>query len=251
MESKKDKKRLDIILVERGIVATREKAQALILSGNVLVEDVPADKVGVKYADGVNIRVRGEASRFVGRGGDKIDPAFDFFNIDLNGVVALDVGASTGGFTDCMLQRGAKLVYATDVGYNQLDHKLRSDDRVVVYEKTHAKNLEQIEFNPRPQFATIDVSFTGVRKVLGFVADALVADGAKILALIKPQFELGPEYVDKGGVVKSKENQLLAVRLVREHAEQLGWVTAKDAFPCPLRGEKSGNQEYFLLLTKK
>ena len=244
MESKKVKKRLDVILVERGLAATREKAQALILSGNVLVEDAPADKVGVKYADDVNIRVRGEASRFVGRGGDKIDPAFDFFAIDMNGVVALDVGASTGGFTDCMLQRGAKLVYAVDVGYNQLDNKLRSDDRVVVYEKTHAKDLGQIEFNPRPQFATIDVSFTGVRKVLSFVA---ATNCKEILALVKPQFELGPEYVSKGGVVKSEEHQLLAVQLVREYAEQLGLV-AKGVFPCPLRGEKSGNQEYFLLL---
>ena len=243
------KKRLDVILVERGLAMTREKAQALILSGNVLVSDVPADKVGVKYADDVDIRVRGEASRFVGRGGDKIDPAFDFFGIDMNGVVALDIGASTGGFTDCMLQRGSKLVYAVDVGYNQLDHKLRSDSRVMVYEKTHAKDLGQIEFNPRPGFATIDVSFTGIRKVLGFVVDVLDMNSAHsgILVLVKPQFELGPEYVSKGGVVKSEKDRLLAVQLVCEHAQQLG-LKVGEIFPCPLRGEKSGNQEYFLFM---
>jgi 23S rRNA (cytidine1920-2'-O)/16S rRNA (cytidine1409-2'-O)-methyltransferase len=225
----------------------------------VLVNDEPGDKVGIKYGEGVNIRVRGEVSKFVGRGGDKIEPAFEFFGIDLNEIVALDVGASTGGFTDCMLQHGAKQVYAIDVGYNQLDYKLRVDKRVVVYEKTHAKDLATLNFNPPPQFATIDVSFTGLRKVLNYVVEVLEktslmqggeqnkSRATSILALVKPQFELGPEFVSKGGVVKEEKYQLEAVRLVREYAESLG-LTVASPFICPLRGEKSGNQEYFLFM---
>jgi 23S rRNA (cytidine1920-2'-O)/16S rRNA (cytidine1409-2'-O)-methyltransferase len=248
MNSKKQ--RLDILLVERGLAHSREKAQALILAGNVLVNNEPAEKVGMRYSVEEEIRIRGEISKFVGRGGDKIEPAFEFFGIDLNHVVALDVGSSTGGFTDCMLQRGAKMVYAIDVGYNQLAHKLRTDERVVVYEKTHAKDLATLNFNPQPEFATVDVSFIGVRKVLGYVVELFKSfqkNNFGILALVKPQFELGPEFVSKGGVVKEEQAQLVAVKLVKEYAESLGLVVA-GPFTCPLRGEKSGNQEYFLFM---
>ncbi|MDR2337357.1 MAG: TlyA family RNA methyltransferase [Deltaproteobacteria bacterium] len=252
------KKRLDVLLVERGLASSREKAQALILAGNVLVNNEPAEKVGLRYGVGENIRVRGEVSKFVGRGGDKIEPAFEFFGINLNGVVALDVGASTGGFTDCMLQRGAKMVYAVDVGYNQLAHKLRTDARVVVYEKTHAKDLARLNFKPQPEFATIDVSFIGVRKVLGYVVElfrnfeaqpyfSIAEKKLGILALVKPQFELGQKFISKGGVVKEEQAQLEAVKLVQEYAQSLGLVVA-NSFACPLRGEKSGNQEYFLYM---
>lgn len=242
------KKRLDTLLVEQGFCATRQKAQALIFSGNVLVNDVPVDKAGALIKTESEIRIRGEQSRFVGRGGDKIDPAFDYFQINIKDQVALDVGASTGGFTDCMLQRGARLVYAVDVGYNQLDHKLRTDPRVVVLEKTHAKDLGSVNFKPQPQFSTIDVSFIGIRKVLPYVID-VISPPRRILALIKPQFELGPEYVQTGGVVREEKDQLLAVKLVREYAKNLG-LCAKSEFASPLKGEKKGNQEYFLFFTE-
>ncbi len=244
------KKRLDVILVEKNLAISREKAQALILTGNVLIDDKPADKVGVKYDDDkINLRIRGIASKYVSRGGDKIEPAFDFFKINLTDAVTLDLGASTGGFTDCMLQRGAKKVYAVDVGTNQLDLKLRKDERVVVYEKTHAKALETLELNPKPQFATIDVSFIGLRNVLQYVVNVLAEENLGILALIKPQFELGPEYLSKGGVVRDEKDQLLAVQLVTDYAIELGLYCSK-SFACPLRGEKSGNQEYFVLIKK-
>lgn len=241
------KKRLDILLVEKGFCSTRQKSQALIFSGNVLVNNIPVDKAGALVRTEDIIRIRGEQSRFVSRGGDKIDPAFDFYHIDIKDQVALDLGASTGGFTDCMLQRGARKVYAVDVGYNQLDYKLRVDSRVVVMEKTHAKDLANINFEPKPQFVTIDVSFIGIRKVLPYVVN-ITTFPQRILALIKPQFELGPEYVAEGGVVRKPADQLLAVKLVREYATSLGLYAGVE-FPSPLKGEKRGNQEYFLYLT--
>ena len=218
------------------------------MSGNVLVNDVPIDKAGTKIPLNAAIRIRGSQSQFVGRGGDKINAAFEHFDILLQDVVALDVGASTGGFTDCMLQRGAAKVYAVDVGYNQLDPRLRSDPRVVVMEKTHAAELTTELFSPLPAFATIDVSFIGLRKVLEPVSRVLV-EGAAIVALVKPQFELGPEHVGKGGVVKDEALHRQAIALVEEAALQLGLLPSGNV-PSPLKGEKKGNQEYFVYLKK-
>ena len=240
------KVRIDLLLVERGLVPSREKAQALIMAGAVLVEDRPAEKAGEQFFTDVAVRLRGELPRFVGRGGDKIDPAFTHFQIALQGVTALDVGASTGGFTDCMLQRGAERVYAVDVGYNQLDQKLRQDPRVVVMERTHAKDLTPERFVPLPSFFTMDVSFISVRKVLPFVLPCLLP-GAMGLVLVKPQFELEPEYVEKGGVVRDEQHQRLAVELVLEFIAREGHSSA-GVFASPLRGEKAGNQEYFVQL---
>ena len=241
------KHRLDQLLVARGLVESRTKAQALIMAGQVLVNDEPVEKAGTLLAPEVNIRIRGEAQKYVSRGGDKLAGALDQFAIDVQDVVAIDVGSSTGGFTDCLLQRGAKQVYAVDVGHNQLSAKLLSDPRVVVMEKTHVKDISADIFSPRPTLATIDVSFIGLRKILPFVFGVLPSSST-IVCLVKPQFELGPEYVEKGGVVPGEKEQLLAVKLVDDFLLEHGWSVLATC-PSALRGEKSGNQEYFIHAT--
>lgn len=239
------KQRLDQLLVERGLAPTRHKAQALIMSGEVLVDEVPHCKAGQKVSEQAFVRLRQPQLKYVSRGGEKIQWAFDYFQLDLRNAVALDVGASTGGFTDCMLQRGAELVYAVDVGTNQLDYKLRADPRVVVHEKTHVLNLSPEAFaGSRPHIGVIDVSFIGLRKILKSVVSVLEAPFF-ILALVKPQFELGPEYVSKGGVVKEEKDRLKAVELVEEYGKSLG-LQYSGFTPSPLKGEKKGNQEYFV-----
>ena len=237
------KERIDSLLVKTGLVPSRQKAQALIMSGVVLVNDTPVDKPGTKVPSDASIRIKGDGNRFVGRGGEKIDPVFDLFGIDLQNVVAIDIGASTGGFTDSMLSRGAKRVYAVDVGYNQLDLKLRKDPRVVVMERTHAESLTTEQFDPLPSFATIDVSFISVRKILESVLRVLAPE-SYVLILVKPQFELGREFVSAGGVVRDKAHQEKAIHLVAEHGEKLG-LSLVDSVASPLRGQKKGNQEYF------
>lgn len=247
MGSKKSA-RLDNLLVERGLAEDLRQAQALIMTGDVLVNDVPVTKSGSLIDLSSSVRLRKSVSQFVGRGGDKIDPLFDAFNISLVNRVAIDVGASTGGFTDCMLQRFAKKVYAVDVGTAQLAEKLRQDPRVVVLEKTHAKDLSQIEFPEPPSFATIDVSFTSLRRVLEPVC-AVLSESAELLCLVKPQFELEQDEVGKGGVVNELQLQQKAIDLVKQHAESLGLIV-KGELPAALKGNKKGNQEYFLYLTR-
>ncbi|MFN8391525.1 MAG: TlyA family RNA methyltransferase [Bdellovibrionota bacterium] len=240
-----EKSRLDQLLVTRGLASSREKAQALILAGQVLVNDSPLTKAGEKVPSDVPIRLRGKLSPFVGRGGEKLQGALDHFQLNLSGQVALDVGASTGGFTDCMLQSGAVKVYAIDVGHNQLDQKLRADSRVVSLEGTHAKDLERDAFDPLPTFATIDVSFISVRTVLDYTIP-LLREPYQILLLVKPQFEVGREQVGKGGVVRDEKVQREAVDAVLEHGRNRG-LTAVGSAPSVLRGSKKGNQEYFVL----
>lgn len=240
--------RLDQLLVQRGFAPSREKAQALILSGLVLVNDAPATKAGQQIPDEAAIRLRGEISRFVGRGGEKLEPALKHFNLDLGDRVVIDVGSSTGGFTDCVLQRGARRVYAVDVGTNQLDYKLRVDDRVVVMEQTHVKDLATKQFDPLPSLALVDLSFISVAKVLSHII-AVLAPVSDLLILVKPQFELEPEYVEKGGVVRNLEHQLLAIERVVATGQALG-LEDRGVVPCELKGAKSGNQEHFLLLHK-
>lgn len=214
------------------------------MSGAVLVDDVPVEKAGVRVSSEAAVRIRGVASVYVGRGGDKIEAAFEHFGIELEGVVALDVGASTGGFTDCMLRRGAKRVYAVDVGVNQLDYSLRTDERVVVMEKTHAVDLAVQHFSPRPTVGVMDLSFISLRKVLQPIVAVLKKPFA-LLVLVKPQFELEPEYVSKGGVVREKEYQERAVTLVEDCGRAIGLVV-RGSLPSPLKGGKKGNQEYFV-----
>lgn len=246
--AKPARERLDVQLVERSLAPTREKAQALILTGDVLVNDQPIDKPGTKVPVDAAIRLRGMGLQYVGRGGEKLAGAIEHFALDLVNTVAIDIGASTGGFTDCMLQRGASLVYAIDVGYNQLAESLRRDGRVRVMERTHAKDLTPAMFAPPPHCAAIDVSFISARKVLEFIVP-LLAIPAWLLVLVKPQFELDRESIGKGGVVRSESDQLEAVRRVSD------WATAHRLLvegysPSVLRGGKKGNQEYFLLLRK-
>lgn len=241
------KTRLDVLLAERGLAPSRSKAQALILAGEVLVNDEPIDKVGQLVSDNAAIRLRNPIARFVSRGGEKIDPIFTHFGIDTQDKIALDIGASTGGFTDCLLSRGAKKVYAVDVGRNQLAHKLRVDPRVIVMEKTNARDINPNLFPEKASIVTMDVSFISVMKILPALANVVQPLG-QILVLVKPQFELSPADVEKGGVVKRVEKQLEAVSMVQRFAETIK-LTSNGVTPSPLRGEKKGNQEYFLLLT--
>lgn len=238
------KKRLDQLLLDRQLVNSRTRAQSLIMRGDVLVEDTPILKAGTKIDETANVRVRGDHSIYVSRGGDKLAGAIAEFSINLSDKVVLDVGASTGGFTDCVLQHGATKVYAIDVGHAQLDEKIRQDARVEVYEKTHAKDLPDLDLDPKPNFLVMDVSFISVRKIIDQIFSCMDSPFS-FLILVKPQFELEPSYVSKGGVVNDKKKQLEAVSLVSESIERFGGVV-QGFLPSVLRGEKKGNQEYFV-----
>lgn len=241
------KKRLDVLLVEQGIARDEKHAVGLILSGEVLVENTPVDKVGVAVDESSNIRLRHDTKRFVSRGGEKLQGALDHFRISIPDI-CLDVGSSTGGFTDCLLQNGASFVYAVDVGTNQLHQQLRTDKRVRVMEQTHVKDIQPEQFSPLPSFATVDVSFIGLGAVLPHVLRVLSPE-CFVLALVKPQFELERALVSPGGVVPEEGNQMRAVKQVYDISTALG-LSVEGVFKSLLRGEKMGNQEYFLLLKR-
>jgi 23S rRNA (cytidine1920-2'-O)/16S rRNA (cytidine1409-2'-O)-methyltransferase len=236
--------RLDKLLLARNLVPSREKAQALILAGEVLVDEVPITKAGSPVSVDALIRFRTLPSRFVSRGGDKLEGSLEDFSLDPHNRVCLDIGSSTGGFTDCLLQHGASLVYAIDVGTNQLVHSLRVDDRVRVYEKTHVNALITIPFDPQPDFVVVDVSFISLSKVLPYIKEVLF-EGSVLLMLIKPQFELEPEYIAEGGVLKDSASADLAIDKVRSVMKKLG-IMEKGLTPSRLKGKKSENQEYFI-----
>lgn len=238
----KDKERLDILLVERGLVATRSRAKAIVMAGEVLVDDQRVDKPGTKVAREANIQLIAPMP-YVSRGGYKLAGALDRFQIDVSGRVCADVGACTGGFTDVLLQRGAERVYAIDVGYGQLDWKLRQDHRVEVMERTNVRYLEEL---PEPaSFVSIDVSFISLKLVLPAVKKWLAPEG-DIVALIKPQFEAGPKQVGKGGIVKD-------TAVHREVLEEiLNWALENDLAPqaliaSPIKGS-DGNREFLVHL---
>jgi 23S rRNA (cytidine1920-2'-O)/16S rRNA (cytidine1409-2'-O)-methyltransferase len=237
--------RLDRLLADKGLVESREKATRLILAGDVIVDGQRVDKAGALVATDAEIEVRGR-SPYVSRGGEKLVHALDHFGLAVKGRVCIDVGASTGGFTDCLLQRGASRVYAVDVGTGQLDVKLRKDPRVVVMEQTNARALDPRVFDEPPSLAVIDVAFISLEKVLPAVFGVL-APRSEIAALVKPQFEVGREHVGKGGVVRDPAQHRLAVQRLARYAVLRGWhvlgVTAS-----PLRGPK-GNREFFLHLS--
>jgi 23S rRNA (cytidine1920-2'-O)/16S rRNA (cytidine1409-2'-O)-methyltransferase len=236
--------RLDERMVQDGLADTRTRAQALIRAGHVLVDDRPEDKPGTRVRGASQIRVRGEVKRFVSRGGDKLAGALDDLGVRAEGRACLDVGASTGGFTDCLLQRGARSVVAVDVGYGQLDARLRGDPRVHVRERTNARHLEP-EALPGPvSLVTADVSFISLRLLL----PALVrcAPDAEWLLMVKPQFEVGRERVGKGGVVRDDALRAEAADAVSAEAKQLGFEEAgrsDSRLPGP-----QGNREIFLRL---
>jgi 23S rRNA (cytidine1920-2'-O)/16S rRNA (cytidine1409-2'-O)-methyltransferase len=235
------KTRLDRLLVERGLAATREKAQALIMAGAVLVDGRKAQKPGQAAAPGSRIEIL-EPPPFVSRAGLKLNAALDHFGIRVAGRICLDVGASTGGFTDCLLQRGAARVHAVDVGSGQLDWKIRNDPRVVVREKLNARYLRPEHIGEAVDLAVCDVSFISVTLILPAVAPLLQAGGEMVI-LVKPQFEVGKGQVGKGGIVREPELQSAACRRVEESARQLGFETA--VMESPILGAE-GNREFLL-----
>ena len=241
------KERLDILLVNRGLATSREKAKAIIMSGIVYVNGQKEDKAGQSFDEKSEIEVRGNQLKYVSRGGLKLEKAMSHFDVELEGKVCMDVGASTGGFTDCMLQNGAVKVYAVDVGHGQLDWKLRNDERVVCMEKTNIRYVTPEDINELVQFASIDVSFISLTKVLGPVRELLTPDG-QIVCLIKPQFEAGREKVGKKGVVREKSVHLEVIEMVMDYAASIQFELLNLEF-SPVKGPE-GNIEYLLHLQK-
>lgn len=241
------KERLDVLLVNRGMVESREKAKAVIMTGNVFVNDQREDKAGQKFPEEVCIEIRGKKLKFVSRGGYKLDKAISVFPIELKDQVCMDVGASTGGFTDCMLQNGAAFVYAVDVGTNQLAWKLRQDERVRSMEKTNIRYVTPEDIGELVDFVSIDVAFISLTKVLEPVK-ALMKEGASMVCLIKPQFEAGREKVGKKGVVRDKKVHLEVIEHVLAFAQQMGFGIQNLDF-SPIRGPE-GNIEYLVYMCK-
>jgi len=237
------KSRLDALLVARGLAPTRAKAQALVLAGLVEVDGRPAEKAGQAFDDAVAIRVAGPEHPYVSRGGVKLAAALDHFALDPRGRVCLDVGASTGGFTDCLLQRGAARVYAVDVGWGQLDAKLRSDPRVVVREKLNARSLTAADVPEPVALAAVDVSFISLRLVLPAVVP-LVEKGGAVVALVKPQFEAGRGEVPRGGVVRSEATRRRVVDEILTAGRGLGFEVLGE-IGSPIRGAR-GNAEFLV-----
>ncbi|MEK7383001.1 MAG: TlyA family RNA methyltransferase [Elusimicrobiota bacterium] len=238
--------RLDVFLVERGIFETRSKASAAIMAGLVLVDGKSALKAGLGVAQDAGISLKSAPCPYVSRGGLKLRAALDAFPINVRGRVCLDVGASTGGFTDCLLQTGAAKVYAVDVGTAQLDSRLKADPRVDSRENTHAKLLRPEWFAPRPTLAVADVSFISLTQVLPFILPCL-AGSAELIALVKPQFEMGPKLAPKG-VARDPEVRMQAVDRVRAAATALGLVE-RGLLQSPAKGPK-GNVEFLLWLSR-
>lgn len=235
------KTRLDVLLVERGLQETRQKAQATIMSGLVYVDGRKVDKAGTAVPDDARLEVRGSALRYVSRGGLKLEKAISAFRLSLDGALCADIGASTGGFTDCMLQNGAAKVYAVDVGYGQLDWKLRNDARVVCMERTNARYLDHEQIPDELDFASVDVSFISLRLILPAVHGLLKA-GGHVACLIKPQFEAGREKVGKKGVVRDPAVHLEVLEQFLQNAKESGF-TVLDITYSPIRGPE-GNIEY-------
>lgn len=239
------KERLDVLLVKKGLAESREKAKAIIMSGIVYVEDQKEDKAGTCFEETAKIEVRGSTLRYVSRGGLKLQKAMTHFGVTTEGKICMDVGASTGGFTDCMLQNGAVKVYSVDVGHGQLAWKLRNDKRVVCMEKTNIRYVTPEDIGDIIEFASIDVSFISLTKVLVPVKNLLAEDG-QIVCLIKPQFEAGREKVGKKGVVREKGTHLEVVNMVIDFAVESGFEVLNLEF-SPIKGPE-GNIEYLLHL---
>jgi 23S rRNA (cytidine1920-2'-O)/16S rRNA (cytidine1409-2'-O)-methyltransferase len=240
-----ERRRLDVLLVERGLAPNRERARRLIMAGDVLVDERPVTKAGQQVDAAAVVRVRSAPAPYVSRGGEKLAGALAAFALDVRGRLALDVGASTGGFTDCLLRHGAARVLALDVGYGQLAWSLRQDERVVVIERVNVRTLAPEMLPCVPDLATIDVSFISLALVLPAVARVL-APGADVLAMVKPQFEVGRERVGSGGVVRDPALRAEAVARVRQAAESCGFFVRGEA-ESVLPGPK-GNRETFLWL---
>ncbi len=238
--------RLDTLLVEKGMVESREKAKAVILEGKVLVNGIVVDKAGAFVKSDVVLTVEGKIP-YVSRGGIKLEHAIKEFKIDVNGKVAMDIGASTGGFTDCLLKHGAIKVFAVDVGHGQFSWILRDDEKVVLLEKTNVRYLDRDLVPDKIDIASIDVSFISLLRVIPKVLEFLTPNG-KVVALIKPQFEANKKDVGKGGVVKDDKKRLEVVEKIKSGSEKLG-LEVKGVTKSPIKGPK-GNVEYFIYLKK-
>lgn len=241
------KERLDVLLVKRNLAASREKAKAIIMSGNVFVDGEREDKAGTTFSEDVSIEIKGHTLKYVSRGGLKLEKAMTHFDISMEGKVCTDVGSSTGGFTDCMLQNGAVKVYAIDVGRGQLDWKLRQDERVVCMEKTNIRYVTPDNLGEPIDFSSIDVSFISLTKVLLPIRNYLKESG-EIVALIKPQFEAGREKVGKKGVVREQSTHVEVIEAVTSYAISIGFYVKALEF-SPIKGPE-GNIEYLVHLQK-
>lgn len=243
------KERLDVILVRQGFAASREKAKALLMAGNVFVDNQREDKAGTLFDESkIKIEVKGKPLPYVSRGGLKLERAVGQFPIILRDKVCMDIGASTGGFTDCMLQNGAGKVYAIDVGHGQLDWKLRNDERVVCMEKTNFRYVTDEDIGEPIDFASVDVSFISLTKIL-IPARKLLRSGGEMVCLIKPQFEAGRDKVGKKGVVRERKVHIEVVRRIVDYADMIGF-SVKGLTYSPIKGPE-GNIEYLMWLEKR
>ena len=247
MKEKKKKERLDVLLVKRGLAESREKAKAIIMTGNVFVEEQREDKAGSTFAEDVQIRIKGTPMKYVSRGGYKLEKAMELWHVPLQDKLCMDVGSSTGGFTDCMLQNGAVNVYAIDVGTNQLAWKLRQDERVVSMEKTNIRYVTPEDIADPIDFSSIDVAFISLTKVLIPVWN-LLKNGGRVVCLVKPQFEAGREKVGKKGVVRDKKVHEEVVCHIMTYALSMGFEILGLSY-SPIKGPE-GNIEYLLYIEK-
>ena len=244
----KIRERLDKIIVDRGLVKSRDRARALIMAGNVWVDGRPVTKAGLCVNPDADVAVKESDIPFVSRGGLKLEAALDSFGLDPSGKIAMDIGCSTGGFTDCLLKRGARKVYAIDVGYGQLDWSLRQDPRVILHEKTNIRHFARDLIPDTIDLVVIDVSFISLTLVLPR-AHEFLRNGGDVLALVKPQFEVGKGMVEKGGIVRDEAKRLAAVRRICEFAEASG-LSVIGTCDSPITGQK-GNREYFIHLRRQ
>ncbi len=245
--SKPKKTALDKILIKKGLAKNLEESRPLIMAGKVIVNDHMIDKPGTLVDPQSNIRIKGSSSKFVSRGGEKIEAPIETFNIDLKNKTVIDVGSSTGGFTDCVLQKGASLVYAVDVGYGQLAWKLQQDERVKSFERKNIRDLEPEELDVIPDLAVIDASFISLKKILRKVVSLLNKDG-EILALIKPQFEAKKGDVESGGIVRDEKLYQEIIKDIVEESKKLSLIVT-GIMESPIKGQK-GNREFFIYLRK-
>lgn len=239
------KERLDVLLVQKGLAPSREKAKAIIMSGIVYVDNVKEDKAGQSFDVNSNIEVRGKTLKYVSRGGLKLEKAMDNYGIDLTDLVCMDIGASTGGFTDCMLMNNAKKVYSVDVGRGQLAWKLVQDERVVVMDKTNIRYIQREDIDDDIEFASVDVSFISLKKIMEPVK-AILTDDAKMVCLIKPQFEAGREKVGKKGVVRDINVHKEVVQDIVDYMKSIGFGILGLDF-SPIKGPE-GNIEYLIYI---
>ena len=243
-----DKERLDVLMVNNGLAASRELAKAYIMAGDVYVDGNKEDKAGTKVDVNANIELRGKVMPYVSRGGYKLEKAMEVFPVTIEGKICMDIGSSTGGFTDCMLQNGASKVYSIDVGYGQLAWKLRNDERVVCMEKTNVRYITEEQVSDKPQFASVDVSFISLTKVIPPALNVM-SDDAQFVCLIKPQFEAGREKVGKKGVVRDKKVHEEVILKIIDFAFEIGLNVIGIDF-SPIKGPE-GNIEYLIMLDRK